>query len=168
MLCKIWRFHGCDYEECRLVGYETLLRTSQETHYVSATEPNRLMLCKIWGFQDGDYEECRLLRYGAVWFIRTNVSKERVPSIFWVDRISERGTTLAETNSDVSSSSLVTADVLTSLILSILKMEATHSSETFALTKPIRRHILEDNILQKWCSRVIKHCRMKTYRGTEV
>jgi hypothetical protein len=21
MLCKIWGFHGCDYEECRLIGY---------------------------------------------------------------------------------------------------------------------------------------------------
>jgi hypothetical protein len=27
-----------------------LVRTSQETHYVSATEPNQLMLCKIWDF----------------------------------------------------------------------------------------------------------------------
>jgi hypothetical protein len=30
------RFHR-DYEECRLLGYENLVRTSQETHYVSAT-----------------------------------------------------------------------------------------------------------------------------------
>jgi hypothetical protein len=34
-------------EECRLLGYETPVRTSQETHYVSATEPSRLMLYKI-------------------------------------------------------------------------------------------------------------------------
>jgi hypothetical protein len=39
------------------------VRTSQETHYVSATEPSRLMLCKICGFHGGDYEECCLLRY---------------------------------------------------------------------------------------------------------
>jgi hypothetical protein len=32
---------------CRLLGYNNLVRTSQETHYVSATEPIRLMLCKI-------------------------------------------------------------------------------------------------------------------------
>jgi hypothetical protein len=35
----------------------------QETHYVSAIEPSRLMLCKISGFHCGDYEECRLLGY---------------------------------------------------------------------------------------------------------
>jgi hypothetical protein len=23
MLCKIWDFHGGDYEECRLLGYKT-------------------------------------------------------------------------------------------------------------------------------------------------
>jgi hypothetical protein len=34
-------------EECRLLGYKNPVRTSQETHYVSATEPSRLMLCKI-------------------------------------------------------------------------------------------------------------------------
>jgi hypothetical protein len=45
--CKIWGFHGGDYEECRLLGYRTPVRTSQETHYVSATEPSQLMLCKI-------------------------------------------------------------------------------------------------------------------------
>jgi hypothetical protein len=32
-------------------------------HYVSATEPSRLMLSKILGFAGGDYEECRLLGY---------------------------------------------------------------------------------------------------------
>jgi hypothetical protein len=49
-LCRIWGSHGCDYAECRLLGYKTPVRTSQETHYVSATEPSLLMLCKIWGF----------------------------------------------------------------------------------------------------------------------
>jgi hypothetical protein len=62
-LCKIWGFHRGDYEECRLLGYKNPIRTSQETHYVSATEISRLMLCKIWGFHGGDYEECRLLGY---------------------------------------------------------------------------------------------------------
>jgi hypothetical protein len=37
------------------------VRPSQETHYISATEPSWLMLCKIWGFHVDDYEECRLL-----------------------------------------------------------------------------------------------------------
>jgi hypothetical protein len=63
MLCKIWGFHGGDYEDCRLLGYKNAVRTSQETHYVSATEPIQLMLCKIWGFHGGDYGECRLLGY---------------------------------------------------------------------------------------------------------
>jgi hypothetical protein len=35
------------FEECRLPGYKNTVRTSQETHYVSATESSRLMLCKI-------------------------------------------------------------------------------------------------------------------------
>jgi hypothetical protein len=63
MLCKIWGFHGGDYEECRRLGYKNPVRTSQETHYVSATQHSQLMLCKIWGFHCSDYEECRLLGY---------------------------------------------------------------------------------------------------------
>jgi hypothetical protein len=47
MLRKILGLHGCDYEECRLLGYKNPVRTSQETHYVSASEPSQLMLCKI-------------------------------------------------------------------------------------------------------------------------
>jgi hypothetical protein len=63
MLCKIWGFHGSHYEECRILGYKNPVRISQETYYVSATQPSRLMLCKIWRFHGGDYEECRLLGY---------------------------------------------------------------------------------------------------------
>jgi hypothetical protein len=62
ILFKIWGFHGGDYEECRLLRYQTQFVT-QQTHYVCATEPGQLMLCKIWGFHGGDYEECRLLGY---------------------------------------------------------------------------------------------------------
>jgi hypothetical protein len=40
---KIWGPHGGGYEECRLLGYKTPFRTSQETYYVSATEPSPLM-----------------------------------------------------------------------------------------------------------------------------
>jgi hypothetical protein len=47
MLCKIRRSHGGDYEECRPLGYKTTVRTSQGTHYVSATELSRLMRCKV-------------------------------------------------------------------------------------------------------------------------
>jgi hypothetical protein len=52
--------HGSDYEEYRLLGYKNPVRTSQEIHYISATQPSRLMLCKIWGLHGGDYEECRI------------------------------------------------------------------------------------------------------------
>jgi hypothetical protein len=68
--CKIWGSHGRDYEECGLLGYKTPVRTSQKTHYVSATEPSQLMLCKIWGFHGSDYEECRLLGYKTL--VRTS------------------------------------------------------------------------------------------------
>jgi hypothetical protein len=63
MLCKILGFHGGVYEECRIPGYKIPLRTSQETHYISSTEPSRLVLCKILGFHGGVYEECLLLGY---------------------------------------------------------------------------------------------------------
>jgi hypothetical protein len=42
----LW-YHGGNYEECRLLGYKNPVRTSQETHYFSTTEPSRLMLCRI-------------------------------------------------------------------------------------------------------------------------
>jgi hypothetical protein len=35
------------YEKFRFLGYKNPICTSQETYYVSATEPSRLMLCKI-------------------------------------------------------------------------------------------------------------------------
>jgi hypothetical protein len=62
-VCKVWGFHGGDYEECHLLGYKNPVRTSQETHYVSTTESSQLMLCKISSFHGSDYEECRLLGY---------------------------------------------------------------------------------------------------------
>jgi hypothetical protein len=63
MVSNICGFHGGDYEECRLLGYKTPDRTSQETYYVSATELSQLLLCKIRGFHGSDYEEYRLLGY---------------------------------------------------------------------------------------------------------
>jgi hypothetical protein len=35
------------HEECRLLGYNNPVCTSQETHYISVTEHSQLMLCKI-------------------------------------------------------------------------------------------------------------------------
>jgi hypothetical protein len=67
MLCKFWGFYGGDYEECSLLGYKNPVDTSQETHYVSATEHSQLMLCKICGFHGDDYEVCRLLERYALW-----------------------------------------------------------------------------------------------------
>jgi hypothetical protein len=60
---KIWGFHGGDYEKYLLLGYKNPVRTSQETQYVSATEPSRLMLFKIWGFHGDDYVICCILGY---------------------------------------------------------------------------------------------------------
>jgi hypothetical protein len=69
MLCKIWGFHGGDYEECRLLGYKNTVRTSQETHYVNASERSRLMPRMIWGIRCDNYEEWRLLGCDAVWIL---------------------------------------------------------------------------------------------------
>jgi hypothetical protein len=66
MLCEILGFYGGDCVECRIKGYENPVRTSEETHYVSAADPSQLMLCTICGFHGGDYEECRLLGCHAV------------------------------------------------------------------------------------------------------
>jgi hypothetical protein len=79
MLRKIWRFHGGDYEECRLLGYKSPFRTSQETHYVSTTESSQLKLCKIWRFHGGDYEEwCLLVFFRCA--LRLLVTASVVPS----------------------------------------------------------------------------------------
>jgi hypothetical protein len=43
MVCKILGFHGGDYEECRLLRYETLVRTSQETYLRYKAQPVNLM-----------------------------------------------------------------------------------------------------------------------------
>jgi hypothetical protein len=61
--CKTWDFHRGDHKECRFLGYKNPVRTSQETHYVSATESSQLLLCKTWDFHGGDYKECRLQGY---------------------------------------------------------------------------------------------------------
>jgi hypothetical protein len=61
--CKIWCCNGGDYEECGLLGYKKSVRTSQEAHCVSATEPSGAIVYKIWNFHGGNYDECRLLGY---------------------------------------------------------------------------------------------------------
>jgi hypothetical protein len=97
--CTSSGVHGDDYKERRLLGYKTPVRTSQETYYISVTEPIQLMLWKIWSVHGGDYEECRLLGCDAVWLLlSTDVSKECIHSIIRVKRISELGITLAGTS----------------------------------------------------------------------
>jgi hypothetical protein len=34
LICKIWGFHGGDYEQCRFLGYKNPVLTSQDTIYL--------------------------------------------------------------------------------------------------------------------------------------
>jgi hypothetical protein len=83
MICKISGSHGGGYEEC-LLGHKNPVRTSQETHYVSAKKLRRLMPCKIWGFHGGDYKGCHRL-----WRDWADVSEECIASIIRVKRFGE-------------------------------------------------------------------------------
>jgi hypothetical protein len=57
--------------------YKNSVRTSQETHYITATEPSRLMLCKISDFHAGDYVECRIrVMCRRVTLVRTYISEK--------------------------------------------------------------------------------------------
>jgi hypothetical protein len=88
-------FHWGQYEECRLLDTKIPVRSSPETRYVSATEPNRLMIRMISGFHSGDNEECRPLGGCSLHVLRKHVSTEIIASTFRVERIRERGATLA-------------------------------------------------------------------------
>jgi hypothetical protein len=163
---------GYDYEECRLLWYKNPVHTSQETHYVTITEPSWLMLCKIWGFHGGDYEECRLLGYKnhfctaqeTLHVSATELSRLILCKIwgfhgsnFWDVapfgscwncryggryRLHLQGRKNKQTWSNVSS--LVTANIVPSLlVLSTLKMGSTCSAEPSVLTRSTWRHISE-------------------------
>jgi hypothetical protein len=131
MLCKIWDIRRSDYEDCGLPGYKNPVSTSQETHYVSATDSSQLMLCKIWGFDGCDYEEWSLVGCDA------HVLQERIASVIRVERISDLGTTLALSNWSRQRSR----------ILLTLMMEAIRSSKALFLTWPLWHHITEDDII---------------------
>jgi hypothetical protein len=145
--CKIWGFHGGDYEECRLLGYKNPVHTSQKTYYVSATGPSRLILCKNRGFNGGDYENavfwditpcgsCKNRRFGGTYRL-----------IIRVTRIG-KGCGLQL---------LVSDNVVPSLPIHVSRMmETIYSSETLVLTIYTRHNIPEDGILQvytclQWC-----------------
>jgi hypothetical protein len=124
-VCKIGRFHGGVYKECSLLGYKNPVRTSQETHYVSATERSRLMLCKILGFHGGDW---RMPSSGML--RRVDLVKNRQESVSSVRRL------------------LVTANVVPcSPILVTLMIEALCSFTSLLLTRATRRNIPEEGIL---------------------
>jgi hypothetical protein len=89
-LYKIWGRHGGDYEECRLLGYKIPVRTWQETHYVSGTEPNQLntkdlSLSWRWLWWIPSFGMLR-----CVAFVRSDLSEECFASIIRVERISEQ------------------------------------------------------------------------------
>jgi hypothetical protein len=138
MLCKIWGFHGSDYEECGLLGYRNPVRTSQETHYVSTTESSQLMLCKIWCFHGSDYEEWRLQGYKTPVFtsqethkLSTTDSSQLMLCKIW-----------AFHGSDCKECRLLGCDAGSILMMKI------RSCETSVLTRGTRSHIPEDGILQ--------------------
>jgi hypothetical protein len=119
MLCKSWDLHCGGEGECGLLGYNSPVRTTQET-YVSTAETIRLMLCKIWVFHGGDYDECRPPGCYAVWLLQE-------PTFHSVFRL------------------LVAANAVpSSTVLVIRMMEAMPSSKTPALPNVTRRHIPED------------------------
>jgi hypothetical protein len=112
-------------------------------HYVSATEPNRLMLCKIWGFHGGGYEECRLLGSHRVAFVWVEVSEERIASVIRLTRIVELATTLAVTTKLKTLRRNIANVVPSSPMLVSLIMETILSSEISVLTRATRHHVAE-------------------------
>jgi hypothetical protein len=115
---------------------KTPVRTSQKTHYVSTTEPSRLMLCKtmknavFWDVTPCG--SCNICRFGGTYRL-----------LHQVKIISELRTLATITK---WTRLLVTVDVPSWLILFTLMMEAIRSTETSVLPRTTLGHIPEDGI----------------------
>jgi hypothetical protein len=88
--CKIWGFHGGDYEECRVLGYKNPVRTSQETlrvrytaHLVNAMSDLKFSRRWLWRMPSSE-----TLCHVAL--VRADILEERIASIIKVTRISEQ------------------------------------------------------------------------------
>jgi hypothetical protein len=145
MVCKVWSITAVTMKNAVFWDIKPV-HTSQETHYISDSEPSRLMLCKIWGFYGGDYEGCRHLGCDAVYLLKEPTFRGNVStSIIRVERTSELGT------SSVSSNCWLSYQILSTLMIGTIR-----SSETLVLTRATRRHIPEDGILHnRQCTLVV-------------
>jgi hypothetical protein len=133
MLCKIWGFHGSDYEECRRLWYKNPIRISKETHCVSSTESSRLVVWKIRDFHGGDYGKCRPLTCDAVWLYKNR----RFGGTYRLHRQGDKNHFFLRL--------LVTVNfVPSSPILVTPVMEVVYFSEITVLIRAARRHIPED------------------------
>jgi protein tyrosine phosphatase len=94
---------------------------------------------KILGFHGGDYEECRFLGCYAVWLLLQPAFLRSVLQM------------------------IVTVNVLSSLSLSTLMMEAICSSETSVYIWTTRRYIPEDGNIQNY-----RYENIKSYTHTEI
>jgi hypothetical protein len=159
-MCKICGFHGGDYEECRLLGYNNPVHTSQETHYfsitdVSSTESSQLMLYKIYGFRSGDYKECRLLGYKypvrisqETHYVSATDPSRLMLCMIWGFHDGDYEEYCLLGCDAVWLLLLVTDNVVpSSLISSTLMMEAIHSYKMLVLTRTTWCHISKDSIL---------------------
>jgi hypothetical protein len=138
-------FHGGDYEKCCLLGYKNPVRTSQETHYFSATGPSRLMLCKIWVFT------AVAMMNAVFWDVSPcgSCKNRHLGGIYRLHQL------------------LFTANVLPiSLFLFTLMTEEICSSETSVLTRVTRRYIPEDGIFRCYFTRRVRKASLNKSRNT--